>query len=497
MNTPHSPQSPALTEDGFQLTHTELDAHATRLTKTLQTQGLRTVATLLDNGAAWVLLDRALAQAGLVHVPLPVFFTPEQIGHALQASGADALVTTPALAAHWPAAPSLPLQVGPDALVRLRLPGRAVPMPPDTRKITFTSGTTGNPKGVCLSGAAMDRVAQGLVQALAPLDIRRHLCALPLAVLLENIAGVMAPLARGAECVVPPLASLGLQGSSRFDPATFHAAVVPHAPNSLILLPQMLRAWAGWLAATGQRAPASLRMVAVGGAAVGEQLITAARAVGIPAYEGYGLSEGASVQTLNLPGADRPGSAGRALPHTRLRVDAHGQIHVAGSLMSGYLGDATPAPAEWATGDVGELDADGFLHVRGRLRHVLITAYGRNVSPEWVETALRSDPAVAQAVVFGEAQPALSAVLWPLRPDASDAQLQAAVQATNASLPDYARIGHWVRARADFSPATGLATANGRPQRQAVFDLHAAELNAEPNHAPTAAPSNRPALAPT
>ena len=81
MSTPLSPQSPALTEGGFQLTHTELHDHTTRLADTLNAQGLRTVATLLDNGAAWVLLDRALAQAGLVHVPLPVFFTPEQMGN--------------------------------------------------------------------------------------------------------------------------------------------------------------------------------------------------------------------------------------------------------------------------------------------------------------------------------------------------------------------------------------------------------------------------------
>jgi len=64
MSTPLSPQSPALTEGGFQLTHTELHEHTTRLADTLHAQGLRTVATLLDNGAAWVLLDRALAQAG-------------------------------------------------------------------------------------------------------------------------------------------------------------------------------------------------------------------------------------------------------------------------------------------------------------------------------------------------------------------------------------------------------------------------------------------------
>lgn len=482
MNWPPTPaQAPALTQGSYQLSHTQLEDVVTTLAESLRAQGLQTVATLLDNGAAWVLLDRALDRAGLVHVPMPVFFTPEQMGHTLQACGADALITVPAAAQRWPAAPAQPLPVGPEALVLLRLPGRAVPMPEGTRKITFTSGTTGNPKGVCLSASAMDQVVQGLRQALAPLDIQRHLCALPLAVLLENMAGVMAPLAQGAECVVLPLAELGLQGSSHFDPATFHAAVLRHAPHSLILLPQMLRAWAGWLAASRQRAPASLRLVAVGGAAVGERLLLAARAVGIPAHEGYGLSEGASVQTLNLPGADRPGSAGRALPHTRLRVDEHGQIHVSGSLMGGYLGDPAPTPTWWATGDVGHLDADGFLHVQGRLRHVLITAFGRNVSPEWVETALRSESAIAQAVVFGEAQPALSAVIWPLRADTTDAQLHAAVQAANDRLPDYARIGHWVRARAEFSPATGLATANGRPQRLAILDHHAdALVPAEP-----------------
>lgn len=75
---------------------------------------------------------------------------------------------------------------------------------------------------------------------------------------------------------------------------------------------------------------------------MGAPLLAAARALGIPAYEGYGLSEGASVQTLNLPGRDRPGSAGAALPHAQLRIAADGEIEVAGSLFSGYLGQATP-----------------------------------------------------------------------------------------------------------------------------------------------------------
>ena len=82
----------------------------------------------------------------------------------------------------------------------------------------------------------------------------------------------------------------------------------------------------------------------------------------------------------------------------------------------------------------------------------------------------------AEAVVFGDAQPALSAVLWPLRPDASDAALQAAVDAANAALPDYARVRSWVRGRAAFSVEAGTATANGRPQRVTVLQLHADAL---------------------
>ena len=439
-------------------------------------------ATLMDNSPAWWVADQAIAEAAAVHVPLPLFFSAEQRLHALQAAAVDGLLLPPALAAAWPQAPGQPVTVAGQELVLVRLPARpATDLPAGTRKITFTSGTTGAPKGVCLDGAAMQRVAEGLVQAMAPLQIRRHLNALPFAVLLEDIAGLMAPRLQGATCITLPLQQLGLTGSSSFDPARFNACVDTHQPHSVILLPQMLRAWAGWLRHSGRTAAPSLKLVAVGGAAVGAALIGAARAVGIPAYEGYGLSEGASVQTLNLPGSDRPGSAGRPLPHCRLRFAADGEIEVAGSLFSGYLGcTGAPTPSWWASGDLGHLDADGFLHVQGRKKHVLITGFGRNVSPEWVETALRDDPRILQAVVFGDDQPALSAVLWPLQPDLPDAALASAVQAANAGLPDYARIARWVRATAAFDPATGLATANGRPQRQAIWQRHADALSADP-----------------
>jgi long-chain acyl-CoA synthetase len=360
-----------------------------------------------------------------------------------------------------------------EALVQLRLPASRVLLPAGTSKITFTSGTTGAPKGVCLRSEALHGVAAGLVQALAPLAITRHLSALPYAVLLENIAGLMAPWAAGATCVTLPLHQVGLQGSSSFDPALFQAAMERWQPDSVILLPQMLRAWVGHLQHGGQRAPDSLKLVAVGGAAVGAGLVQAAQALGIPACEGYGLSEGASVQTLNLPGAQRPGSAGRVLPHARLRVAVDGEILIAGTLFAGYLGDSAAAPEWWPSGDLGHIYDDGYLHVSGRKTNLLITGFGRNVSPEWVETALRDQPAVLQAVVFGDGEPALSAVLWPTQAATPDARLQAAVDTANATLPDYARVQRWARAGAPFSVDSGLATANGRPQRAAIWQRHA------------------------
>lgn len=445
-----------------------------RLADALQAARTRVLATLLDNGRDWAVVDAAARRAGVVHVPLPAFFTAAQRRHALESAGVDTLCSVPQAGAVGAA-----LEFG-EAGLGLgwqRLPARAVAMPAGTVKITFTSGTTGTPKGVCLGAEAMDAVAAGVASATDALGIERHLSALPYAVLLENIAGLMAPLARGALCIAPPLAEVGLTGSSSFDPARLQAACLAHQPHSLILLPQMLRAWSAWLAASGQRAPGSLKLVAVGGAAVGAPLLAAARAVGLPAYEGYGLSEGASVQTLNLPGADHPGSAGRPLPHARLRIAADGEIEIGGALQLGYLGSTEPMPAWWPSGDLGTIDADGYLHVSGRKKQVIVTAYGRNVSPEWVECALhgatvRGLPAIAQAVVFGDGEPALSAVLWPAQAQLPDAALQAAVDAANASLPDYAQVRRWLRSPHPFTAESGLATANGRPQRDAIARLH-------------------------
>jgi long-subunit acyl-CoA synthetase (AMP-forming) len=304
--------------------------------------------------------------------------------------------------------------------------------------------------------------------AAAALERPRHLCLLPLSTLLENVAGVYAPLLAGGEVQVPGLAELGFAGSSSLEPRIFLELLARQQPESVILTPQMLHllvaaAGRGWVP------PATLRFVAVGGARVPPSLLESAQAQGIPAFEGYGLSECASVVSLNLPNACRPGSCGRPLPHVRVAIE-DGEIRVAGNAMLGYAGE----PDSWgqagvATGDLGYLDADGFLFIDGRKKNLLISSYGRNIAPEWVESEALADRSLAECLVFGDARPYCVALLAPRDPAAGDDAIQRAIDRCNARLPDYAHIRRWHRLAQPLAAGTDLLTENGRPRRQAIL----------------------------
>ncbi len=432
----------------------------------LDALGATRIASRLDNGPDWLALDLAIRARGGVHVPLPTFFTPAQIAHALADCGAETLI----VAAETPLPEGLaerPADAFADTLRALRLSAPSVTLPTGTATITYTSGTTGTPKGVCLSAEALYTVAASLAEAAAPLAPRRHLCLMPLSTLLENVGGVYAALISGAEIVAPSLAEIGYTGATSLEVSTLLACLHRHRPESAILVPQLLLALTA-AAEQGAPSPDSLKFLAVGGARVGPALIARAEACGLPVYEGYGLSECASVVCLNRPGAMRPGSVGRPLPHARITV-RDGELFVEGVHHLGYLGDDAPPPQAIATGDLGHIDADGFVHVTGRRKHLFITSFGRNVSPEWIESELLQHPAFAQAVVYGEARPFNVAIVWPRRPESDDDALRAALAQVNAALPDYARVRAIVRADAPFSFADGLLTGNGRPRRDAIL----------------------------
>lgn len=452
----------ALREGPWQLSYTQLLHEVEQRSALLLERGARRVALALDNGIDWVLWDLATLHAGLVCVPLPGFFSSGQQAHVLDSASIDCLIgpNTALFSA---------LGFNPSAAGMLQRPRAQVStLPVGTCKITYTSGTTGQPKGVCLDIATQLAVARSLVQASASCAVERHLCVLPLATLLENIAGVYAPLLAGARIELMPMAQVGLLGASQFDLPRFLGALAQAQPNSLILLPQLLLALVS-AAERGLPVPSCLRFIAVGGGRVASQLLQRADALGLPVFEGYGLSECASVVCLNTPENRRIGTVGQPLPHLQVRLGTDGEVLVKGPRLLGYLGEPCP-DAEWlGTGDLGHFDGP-FLVLHGRKKHQFITAFGRNVNPEWVEAELVQQLPIAQAWLYGEALPGNVAVLVPRYPNTSDSQLAEAVASANQALPDYARVHHWLRATAPFSTSNELATSNGRLRRAALLN---------------------------
>ncbi|TXH76059.1 MAG: long-chain acyl-CoA synthetase [Lysobacteraceae bacterium] len=463
---------------GGDLSDAALGARVRACAETLAASGARRIASRLDNGPEWLVLDLAIRALDAVHVPLPTFFAPQQIAHALRDSGADLLVQPSGapLPEGVTASEPSPAILLDDGLCALRLAGSESPLPAGTACISYTSGTTGAPKGVCLDVSALYTVARSLAVAPGSLAPRRHLCLMPLSTLLENIAGVYAALMSGAEIAVPTLAEIGYRGDAGLDAHRLLACLQRYRPESAIVLPQLLLALV-MAVEQGAPWPDSLRFLAVGGGRVGTALLARAQALGIPVYEGYGLSECGSVVCLNRPDAIRLGSVGRPLPHAKVSV-VDGELWVDGARSLGYLGETAMPSGPIATGDLGHIDADGFVYVTGRRKHLIITSYGRNLSPEWVESELLQHPAIAQAVVFGEARPFNVAVIWPRRETITRDALREALAAINRDLPAYAQVRDAVRADAPFRAADGLLTANGRPKRDAIAARYRAASDA-------------------
>lgn len=468
----HAAENPgrtALEWPGGSIGYAGLAAEIERLAAELRGQGIRTLAIALDNGPAWALLDLAALHAGLCLLPLPPFFSEGQMRHALRSSGAQALLTDQAAVLRDRLGlpePKGGWWVAGRPLSWIDLPGNPHAVPAGVRKLTFTSGTTGEPKGVMLGWDHMAPVVRSLAGAVEVTPADRHLALTPLSVLLENIAGLYTALWSGATAILPGCAEVGLSGSSRLDAVVMARALERYSATTAIFSPQSLQGLVEIVEA-GLPGPAALRFGAVGGAPVSPRLLERAAALGLPVYEGYGLSECASVVCLNTPGHNRPGTVGRPLPHVRVTLAGDGEVQIAGPGFAGYLGESAPQGA-WASGDIGAFDAEGSLCLRGRRRNLFITAFGRNVAPEWVERELALEPAIAQAAVFGEARPWNLAVIVAA-PGAGEAELADAIGRANASLPDYARVSQWVVADGSFTPLNGLLTGTGRVRREAVY----------------------------
>jgi long-subunit acyl-CoA synthetase (AMP-forming) len=396
-------ESIAISDRHGRLSRRELLASVTALAADLRGRP-QTIGICAPNGVGWVIAQLACAFAGKIVVPLPTFFSPAQLGHVVRDASVELILASEQTAA-------LSAQSGvPTHVIDIRRSGAPLPDVIDGfGQIIYTSGSTGQPKGVRHQSGQIAWSAAALAAATAASAADSYLSVLPLPLLLETICSIFIPASLGAYAHF----DAGLtEKIGRGDATGIAQAFEIHRPTTSVLVPQLLKHWVAELQSAGLTAPSSLRFVAVGGAPVPGQIANTAWSLGIPVHEGYGLSECCSVVAFNRPKERRPGTVGQPLSGLSVSIDG-GEIVVDGpSVMDGYLGQR-PANRPWRTGDLGTVDRDGFLTVLGRKDSLLVTSFGRNVNPEWIETMLLADPRIAFCNVSGHGEPHLTALLIP------------------------------------------------------------------------------------
>jgi long-subunit acyl-CoA synthetase (AMP-forming) len=430
------------------------------------------IGLLGSNSIDWVVGQLAGWLAGKIVVPLPGFLRVPQLRHIVQDAGVSHILATREMVA------TARLLGAPVTPISEREASPFVPAHLDCGQIIYTSGSTGQPKGVLLRSGQMIWTAEALIRVIGAQAGDSYLSILPLALLLETICAIVIPILAGAPV---KLANVAMPGLATEGSRTIADLVADHRPSCMVLVPQLLAQWTTELDAAGMRAPDSLRFVAVGGAATPPAPAEHAWDLGIPVYEGYGLSECGSVVALNHPGERTPNSVGKPLPGLDVHVE-RGEIVVRGpSVMDRYVHGA-PTNGTWKTGDLGKIAPDGTLMVHGRADNVLVTSIGRNVSPEWIETLLCADPRVGHSLVTHVGGPHLAAVLVPTERGqawfdrATPAAVRTLIEACCHEAPAYAVPRDFVVTNSGDLIRFGLLTENGRIKRKAMHEFFARSL---------------------
>lgn len=404
------------------------------------------VALLSENRHEWLIADYAILSAGAANVPLHAPLTAPQAAYQIGHSDARGVIVSGQCQADKIAAvldelPQLEFIVSFDPIIaaaRLQaltwdglkhrgwqkgaagrdeiLRREQALTGDDLATIIYTSGTTGHPKGVMLThdNLLSNAVATLQVADVEPGDVQlswlpySHIYARTVDHYLTTWAGTVLALADSVDTLLVNLAEIHptwMNCVPRFYEKVW-SAVEPLAPAER---PGRLRKIFG----------PRLRHLSSGGAPLPRHIGAAFMECGIPIYEGYGLTESSPVISFNSSKHNRLGTVGRAIPGVEVKIAGDGEILTRGPhVMKGYWKNPA-ATAEtivdgWlGTGDVGVLDADGYLSITDRKKDLMITSGGKNIAPTELERLLISDPFIDQAVVYGDRRPFVSGIIVP------------------------------------------------------------------------------------
>src|SRR5215203_3709262 len=366
--------------------------------------------------------------------------------------------------------------------------------PDDLVEIVFTSGTTAEPKGVCLTH-------RNLLANITPIEKEfkkyarwerlvhplRFLCLLPLSHVFGQLMGIFIPELLGAQVYF----------SESYKPSQIITAVKKQRINVVITVPRVLETLRekvktelsddqiraakerhflrNWWAFRNIHRQFGWRFWAfiTGGATLESDTETFWRRLGYAVIQGYGMTETASLTSLSHPFRMRHGSIGKPVAGQEVKLSDDGEILVRGkNVAAGYWksnGESITDEQGWIhTGDIGEFGPEGNIYFRGRSKETIVTAAGLKIYPTDLEAALDRQPEIkASAVIpFGPKDTEALAVLIP-RSDAAD--LNAAVQHANNSLAEFQRIRHWlIWPKSDFPRTTGTRKIIKREVAEAV-----------------------------
>lgn len=481
------PLSVALRQGQHQFDYQSLWLAVRHIGEELQTRDIRHAVIYADNSPAWVILDLACLYAGITCIPMPVFFSPEQCLHLIENVNPDMILC------------GEPLNLLPENYVageevegldyQVFIPRQRSAERYGSAKITFTSGTTGSANGVHITKVQINNLLGALAQTVAVEDGQSSLSLLPMAVLLENVAGVYLSLLKGGQHSCPSAQQRGLLGSSRMDSQQFITCLVKYQPKALVVTPALAEVIVN-ACLKGALSPELFQFIAVGGSRTPRRVLEIAQSIGLPLYEGYGLSECGSVVSLNTQLHCKLGSVGKLLPHIECRAVA-GELQCRGNTSPSYwLGEekhqALRTEKSWCpTGDLGYVDNEGYLYITGRKKNVIINSYGRNITPEWVEALAEPYSAIDRLVLFGDAKGFCVALVCSSE---DEVIVEAAIQALNQQLPDYAQVLNWTSINLSPLSHPQLFTLDGGPRRALIakrFHKQITEMysNVQPNTA--------------
>ncbi len=328
----------------------------------------------------------------------------------------------------------------------------------DVGVLIYTSGTTGQPKGVMLT---QENIVAGMETSLygLPFESRaEQLCFLPLCHILERIVSLYTPLvvsstvnfAESPETVFDNLREVSPHGfvavprvwekiysrvlvmaqeSTLLGRWAFAQAVKAGKARAACLLDGRavpfgtalrFRIWDFLVLANLRRMLGMdrIRQGLTGAAPISPELLKWYHAIGVPVYEGFGMSETTGVATINLPEANKTGSVGRPTPGVQMRIADGGEIQIKGlNVFGGYLNKPEKTAEAFTddgwlrTGDVGRIDNEGYVTITGRIKDIIITAGGKNITPAEIESRLKFSHYISDAVVIGDRRKYLTCLI--------------------------------------------------------------------------------------